>query len=180
MKNQNLIPALEAILFSIGEPVSKKRISEILDIDEEQIDSIIDKIIEKFSDNNSGIKIIKLKDKYQMCSKSEYSQYIRQLLNINNNSSLSSSAMEVLAVIAYNQPVTKSFIENIRGISCARIINNLIDKGLIKEKGRLDIPGKPIIYETTDNFLRCFGISSIEELPKPETLPENNENRGIS
>ncbi len=166
MSDDKFIPIVEAMLFASGEPLEIKQISKVLNLNVSQVEIIIGKLVEKLKKNNSGISIIKLNNKYQMCSNPDYSEYIKDVLKINQSNALSSSAMEVLAIIAYNEPVTKSFIQNIRGVDCSKLINNLIEKSLIKETGRLDIPGKPIIYSTTETFLRCFGLSSINDLPE--------------
>ena len=100
-----------------------------------------------------------------MCSKPQYGEYVRAIMDIRRNVPLSQAAMEVLAIVAYNQPVTKAFIEQIRGVDCSGVISSLVSKDLISEKGRLELPGRPLLYGTTSNFLRCFGISSVDELP---------------
>ena len=107
-----------------------------------------------------------------MCSKKEYGEYIRRVMDIKRNAPLSQAAMEVLAVIAYNQPVTKAFIEQVRGVDCSGVVGSLASKGLIEEKGRLELPGRPLLYGTTDNFLRCFQIESLDELPVPVNQEE--------
>ena len=132
--------------------------------------SVMKEIKDKFDSIDSGICIIKLSNKYQMCSKSKYSKYVRNILDLHRHTPLTQAAMEVLAIIAYNQPVTKAFIEQVRGVDCSRIISNLSVKDLIEERGRLELPGKPLLYGTTLNFLKCFGISSIDELPPIDNL----------
>lgn len=164
-KKNTLRAAFEAILFSNGEPVESKRASEILGINENELEAISYEVIKKFEQNDSGIRIIKLNSKYQMCSKTEYHEYIKNFMNIKKDSPLSAAATEVLAIVAYKQPVTKAFIENVRGVDCREIINSLVSKCLIEEKGRLNIPGNPILYGTTDKFLRCMSISSLDKLP---------------
>lgn len=156
---------IESILFASGEPVEVDRLSTVLEIDKATIVKLIKEIIDKFDEDDSGICIVKLDDKYQMCSKPEYAPKIREMMDLRRNVPLSVAAMEVLAIIAYNQPVTKSFVEQIRGVDCSGTIASLVSKDLIEEKGRLDLPGRPLLYGTTLNFLKCFNISSIEELP---------------
>ena len=109
-----------------------------------------------------------------MCSKKEYGEYIRRVMDLKRNTPLSQAALEVLAVIAYNQPVTKAFVEQVRGVDCSGVVGSLTTKGLIEEKGRLELPGRPLLYGTTDNFLRCFQLESLDDLP-PLPKPENDE-----
>jgi segregation and condensation protein B len=125
-------------------------------------------IIDELNDHNSGICIIKLDDKYQMCTRLELAKYVRNALEIKKNTPLSQAAFEVLAIIAYNQPITKPYIEQIRGVDCSGVVTTLCQRGLIEEKGRLDVPGRPVLYGTTDDFLRCFSLSALSEL---EELP---------
>lgn len=164
-KKDSLCAAFEAILFASGDPVSSKRVSQIIGITENELQAISYEVIKKFEQSNSGIRIIKLSDKYQMCSKEEYSEYIKKFMNAKKEVPLSSAATEVLAIIAYKQPITRAFIESVRGTDCREILNSLVSKMLIEEKGRLNVPGTPIIYGTTDKFLRCMGMSSIDKLP---------------
>jgi segregation and condensation protein B len=123
-------------------------------------------------DRGSGICLLRLGSKYQLCSRVEYAQQVRSVLDIKKNAPLSPAAFEVLAVVAYNQPVTKAYVEQIRGVDCSGVISTLCQKGLLEEKGRLDLPGRPLLYGTTPDFLRCFCISSLSELPE---LPERPE-----
>ncbi|MBR1779701.1 MAG: SMC-Scp complex subunit ScpB [Clostridia bacterium] len=161
---------IEAILFAYAEPLKIDKLSRSLGIDKVTVFKLLENIIDKYDQQESGICIVKLNDQYQMCAKPIYAEYIRKIMDARRNSPLSPAAMEVLAIVAYNQPVTKSFIEQVRGVDCAGSISNLVNKDLIEEKGRLDLPGKPLLYGTTLNFLKCFGISSLDELP---TLPSN-------
>ena len=167
--------AIEAILFASGEPIEIDKISSSLEMDRKTVDKLINEIKDKFDSLDSGICVIKLSNKYQMCAKSKYSNYVRNILDLHKHTPLTQAAMEVLAIIAYNQPVTKSFIEQIRGVDCSRIINNLSVKNLIEEKGRLELPGRPLLYGTTLNFLKCFEISSIDELPPLNSQDTNND-----
>jgi len=166
---KELRAAAEAVLFASGEPIEAEKIAEALEISAEDVEKLIASIIDELNDRNSGICIIKLDDKYQMCTRLELAKYVRNALEIKKNTPLSQAAFEVLAIVAYNQPVTKSFIEQVRGVDCSGPIANLVQKSLIEEKGRLDLPGRPLLYGTTDGFLRCFCISSLSELPP---LPE--------
>lgn len=158
--------ALQAILFASGEPISLERLALAVEVDKATVDKLIRSLMDDFDGDDSGICIIQLGDKYQMCTKSAFSEFVRKAMDLRRHTPLSQAAMEVLAIIAYNQPVTKSFVENIRGVDCSSIVSNLCVRNLIEEKGRLDLPGRPLIYGTTLNFLKCFGISSVEELPE--------------
>lgn len=165
MTINELQAAIEAILFASGEPVSVDKLVQTLSINKATVKSLMEVLTDKFDSENSGIYIAKLDEKYQMCSKPQYGEYVRAIMDIRRNVPLSQAAMEVLAIVAYNQPVTKAFIEQIRGVDCSGVISSLVSKDLISEKGRLELPGRPLLYGTTSNFLRCFGISSVDELP---------------
>ena len=174
MADLNIKAAIEAILFASGSSVETKRIAQALEITEEQTEEYISALIDDYNSANRGITIIKLDDAYQMVSCKEYAPQIRTVMDLRRNTPLSQAALEVLAVVAYNQPVTKAFVEQVRGVDCSGVIGSLTAKGLVEEKGRLELPGRPLLYGTTENFLRCFNINSLEELPPlPET--ENEE-----
>ena len=172
MSELNIKSAIEAILFASGSPVELSRIANALEISEKQAEEQISVLIDDYNSAQRGITIIKLKDSYQMVSVKEYAPQIRTIMDLRRNSPLSQAALEVLAVVAYNQPVTKAFVEQVRGVDCSGVIGSLTLKGLVEEKGRLELPGRPLLYGTTESFLRCFNISSLEELPP---LPENDE-----
>lgn len=157
--------AIEAILFASGEPVSAARIAEVLEIDLKTAKNLLDSISDDYENRESGICVLKLGDSYQMTSNKEYADKVRAALDIRRNQPLSNAALEVLAIIAYNQPVTRAFMEQIRGVDCSGVVANLCEKELIEEAGRLDLPGRPIAFKTTANFLRAFGISSLDLLP---------------
>lgn len=163
--------AAEAVIFSSGEPISADRLSTALGIGKKEVKQAIDELKKKYSDENSGIKLLCLDDSYQFVSSESCSEYVKAALEIKRNTPLSNAAMEVLAIIAYNQPVSKSFIEQVRSVDSSQTVNNLVEKGLVEEAGRLDVPGRPIIYKTSLGFLKCFGLSSLEELPE---LPGND------
>lgn len=164
--------AIEAILFANGNSVAVSRLATALEITENQAQTYADELVKEYTQQQRGITIIKLDDSYQMVSQKAYAPYIRTVMDLRRNTPLSQAAMEVLAVVAYNQPVTKSFVEQVRGVDCSGVIGSLTTKGLIEEKGRLELPGRPLLYGTTENFLRCFSISSLDELPP---LPETEE-----
>ena len=174
MADLNIKAAIEAILFANGSSVETKRIAQALEITESQAEEHISALIDDYNSANRGITIIKLDDAYQMVSCKEYAPQIRTVMDLRRNTPLSQAALEVLAVVAYNQPVTKAFVEQVRGVDCSGVIGSLTAKGLVEEKGRLELPGRPLLYGTTENFLRCFNINSLDELPSlPET--ENEE-----
>ncbi len=165
MISEKINSAIEAILFANGSSVEPARIAIALEISESEAREHLEALMNEYSKSGRGITIIRLKDSYQMVSVKEYAPEIRKVMDLRRNTPLSQAALEVLAVIAYNQPVTKSFVEQIRGVDCSGVIGSLTAKDLIEEQGRLELPGRPLIYGTTENFLRCFNISSIEELP---------------
>lgn len=170
MSDKNLTAMLEAVLFATGEPIEIERLCVALGLDEIVVEDTLNKLREKYEDDNYGICLLKLENKYQLCTKKCFADEIRSVIEIKKNTPLSQAAFEVLAIVAYNQPVTKAFIEQIRGVDCSGVISTLCQKSLIEEKGRLDLPGRPLIYGTTPEFLRCFCISSLDELPElPET-----------
>ena len=177
MNNSELIPMLEAVLFAMGEPIEIERLCVALELDEIAVSDALAKLQEKYEDEACGICLLKLDNKYQICTKQKYADSIRSVIEVKKNAPLSQAAFEVLAIIAYNQPVTKAFIEQIRGVDCSGVISSLCQKSLIEERGRLDLPGRPLIYGTTAEFLRCFCISSLDELPP---LPENKSDQTAS
>lgn len=174
MKASKIQSAVEAILFAAGEPVELQKIASVFDIEPELADRILYNLAAELDERNSGICLLRLGDKYQLSSRTEYAEIIRDFLELRKNTPLSGAAFEVLAVIAYNQPVTKSFVEQVRGVDCSGVITTLCQKKLIEERGRLDLPGRPLVYGTTPEFLRVFGISSLDELPP---LPANEQER---
>ncbi|MBE6845407.1 MAG: SMC-Scp complex subunit ScpB [Ruminococcus sp.] len=165
MQLKDKAAAVEAILFASGEPVDEIRIAEAAEIEKNDVTAIIRILNERYTDNSSALNIIHLGNKYQMCTRKEYAGYIKSAMESKKQAPLSNAAMEVLTVIAYNQPVTKGFVESVRGIDSSSVINTLVDKGLLEEDGRLNVPGRPVAYKTSDNFLRCFGLSSLDDLP---------------
>lgn len=162
VKNQ---AAIEAILFSIGDAVSAKDLSKVLEIDEKDVLKLLNDMMDKYEANDRGIRLIKLEDSYQLCTKNEYYDILSQLVNMPKKHNLTDSLMETLSIIAYKQPVTRQEIEAIRGVSCVHAINKLVEYKLITEVGRLDAIGRPILFGTTEDFLRSFGVTSMDELP---------------
>lgn len=163
MNIENTAAALCAVLFAGGEPQIIDRLCEVLSINYDQLFKTVEYLNEKL--NKIGLKVLKLDNSYQICTMNEYSEYIKTMFDIKRKTPLSPAAFEVLAVIAYNQPITKSYVEQVRGVDCTGVISTLIEKELIEERGRLDLPGRPLLYGTTPNFLRCFCLSSLDELP---------------
>lgn len=176
MKINKLNAAIEAILFSSGEPVETEKIAQALEVETDTVHKLVDNLSIQYDDRQSGLQIIKLGDKYQMITRSDFSDYVRSVLEVKKNAPLSQAAFEVLAVVAYNQPVTKAFVEQVRGVDCSGVVNTLCQKGLLEEKGRLDLPGRPLLYGTTDEFLRCFSVSSLDELPSLPHEGKTEEN----
>lgn len=177
MKSNELKSAIEAILFAAGSAVPLNRMAEALEVKSNDVKEQLKLLMDEYANEDRGIMIIKLEDSYQMCNKKEYGEYIRKVMDLRRNSPLSQAAMEVLAVIAYNQPVTKAFVEQVRGVDCSGVIGSLTTKELIEEKGRLELPGRPLLYGTTENFLRCFQIESIENLPPLPEKEQQEENK---
>lgn len=156
---------VEAILFAYADPITIDKLAEASGIDADTTAKIVTQLERRYSVIGSGLRIIRLGNAFQLATQEELASYVKAALDTHKQTPLSQAALECLAVIAYNQPVTKSFIEQIRGIDSSGVVNTLVDKGLIEEAGRLELPGRPIAYRTTDTFLRCFGIKSLEELP---------------
>lgn len=172
MEIKEKLGAIEAILFASGEPVEIYRLSQASAVDVGTVPSMIKLLNDRYEDYGSGIYINKLDSSYQMCTKTEFAPQIKLALETKKSAPLSNAAMEALTVIAYNQPVSKGFVESVRGIDSSSVINNLVEKGLVEEAGRLDVPGKPIVYRTTSVFLRSFGLHSLADLP---VLPGHSE-----
>ena len=164
--------AVEAILFAGGEPIEGERLALAAGFEPRELEEVIKALEEKYSRPDSGLQLLTLEDCYQLATKLCFSEQIKEAFEIRKNTALSAAAMEVLAIVAYNQPVTKSFVDNVRGVDSSSTVNSLAEKGLICEAGRLELPGRPIAYKTTDSFLRSFRISSLSQLPP---LPEQSE-----
>jgi len=176
-KTDDYIAKLEAMLFAAGDPVEGTKLAEVLDIDLETVNKMLGYLAAMYDERESGLMLIKVDNKYQLCTRETYSEEVRKLLEIKKNTPLSNAAFEVLAIVAYNKTVTRAFIEQVRGVDCSGPVSSLVQKGLIEEKGRLDLPGRPLIYGTTDRFLRCFSLNSLEDLPD---LPKTEEIEKIS
>lgn len=161
----NIKYAIEGILFAAGEPVKASKLAVVLDTDIENINRAVAALKAEYNEQHRGFNIIDIMDGYQICSRPEYYRYIQEILGEQRNQPLSNAAMEALAIIAYKQPITRGQIEHIRGVNSDGCVNRLYERGLIDEAGRLDAPGRPILYVTTDTFLRCFGLKSPKDLP---------------
>ncbi len=169
---QEIEQAIEAILFAAGYPMRYDKLAEVLGLGVKDVKTMVREMAEHFNqdDTHHGIQLQLYPTTCQLTTKEQYAPYIREALGIRRGGNLSASSLEVLAVVAYNQPVTRSFIDLVRGVDGSYAVNSLLDKGLIEAAGRLDAPGRPMLYVTTDKFLRVFGISSLDELPETEAL----------
>lgn len=166
MEINNKKSIIEAILFAAGRPVSKKELILSLEIPEEDIEIILDNMQNEYQQQDRGIEIIKIKDSYQLSSKKELQKFIYPVLDKRNPPNLSNAALETLAIVAYNPKITRAEIESIRGVSADACVYKLLEYGLIEEAGKIDLPGKPMSYQTTNEFLRMFGYTSLENLPE--------------
>lgn len=164
--------AIESILFAAGYPVKYTKLSEVLGLSVPDVKRFLEHMEPSYNaeDSARGITLLLLPETAQLCTKERFAPYIREALGVRRGGNLSASSMEVLAVVAYNQPVTRSFIDSVRGVDSSYAVNSLLDKGLIEAVGRMDVVGRPMLYATTDKFLRVFGIQSLSELPATEAL----------
>lgn len=157
---------IEAVLFSMGESVSVKKLAELIEEDEKATKEIVYGMIAKMDKEDRGVTINEINGAFQMCTKTDMYEYLIDLTKSEHKYTLSDTVLETLSIIAYKQPVTRGDVEKIRGVDCSHAINRLIELDLIKELGRLDAPGRPILFGTTEQFLRSFGVKSLEELPE--------------
>lgn len=165
MKLNEAIAVIEAVLFAHGDPITLQKLSEATEIGEEEVVKLIDQLERRYNVQESGLQILRLNDGYQLATRQQYGEFVKKALETKRQAPLSQAAMESLSIIAYNQPVTKAFVEQVRGIDSGSVVNTLVERGLLEEAGRLELPGRPVAYRTTDNFLRCFGLTSLAELP---------------
>lgn len=161
----NIEYAIEGILFAAGEPVKASKLAAVLEVSIDEISEAAEKLKNEYDTKMRGLKLIEIDEGYQLCSRPEYYAYIQDILGEQRRSALSNAAMEALAIIAYKQPVTKGQVEFIRGVNSDGAVNRLVERGLVEECGRLDAPGRPILFKTTQTFLRCFGLKTPDELP---------------
>lgn len=176
MEINEIASALEAILFAAGESVPAARIAQVLGVEEERVMNAAAQLAEEYEKNIRGIRLLRLENKLQLCSAPEFSQLITMALETRKPPRLSPSALEVLAIVAYYQPVTRAYIDQVRGVDSSYTVGVLTDRGLIEPCGKLEVPGRPTIYKTGDVFLRTMGISSLSELP---SLPDTGSDEGI-
>ncbi len=160
---------LESVLFASGEPVHEEKLMQVLGVDENVLRRMIAVLSDEYDAGQRGMMIVRLDQRYQMVSRPCYAETIRRALETRRSPSLSAAALEVLSIVAYRQPVTRAYIEQLRGVDSSNTVLTLLDKGLIEGCGRLDVPGRPMLYQTTTAFLRTFSITSLDELPE---LPE--------
>ena len=175
MDKRELKSIIEALLFTWGDPLSAKDISNVLDLSKKEIEVIVEDMIDEFNFSRRGIQILKVKDTYQLATRSEHFEWLKKLSVPKDNRTLSSAALETLSIIAYRQPIIKGEIEVIRGVKCDKAIATLIEKGLVKEAGRLEKTGRPRLYKTTDDFLKNFGLESITQLPVLKNIDGEEE-----
>lgn len=172
LEPKDMESALEAILFAAGEPIGADRLCLALELDRNTVDSLCKQLADRYSYDRRGIRLLRLGDNYQLCSAPEYADRIRKAFERRKPPQLSQPALEVLTIIAYFQPTTRAYVEQVRGVDSSYTVNLLLERGLIEEAGRLAVPGRPTLFRTTDRFLRCFSLSSLDELPP---LPQTGE-----
>ena len=176
MELKDIESAIEAILFASGEPVSTERLAAALELEIEAVEPVINHLADFYSYERRGIRVLKIDDCYQLASAPEHAERVRKAMETRRPPQLSPAALESLAVIAYFQPTTKAYVEQIRGVDSSYTVGLLADRGLIEECGRLSVPGRPILYRTTQTFLRSFGLKNLDELPElPDTTPEDGQ-----
>lgn len=176
MDNREIIAALEAILFASGDPVPAERIAKVLGVDIKDVFAAAEELAEEYKSRCAGIRLLRLSDRLQLCSAPEFSQLITHALEQRRPPRLSQAALEVLAVVAYFQPVTRAYIDQVRGVDCSYTLGVLLERGLVEAVGKLEVPGRPTLYGTGDVFLRTMNIRSLDELP---TLPDTGTDEGI-
>lgn len=159
------IAAIEAVMFAYGDPITIEKLSEASGVDQETCVKLVDRLEQQYNVRESGLRVLRINNGFQIAARTEYADNIKKALETKKQQPLTQAAMETLAIVAYNQPVTNAFVEQVRGIDSSSVMRNLVERDLLEEAGRLDLPGRPISYRTTDTFLRCFGLSRIEELP---------------
>ena len=177
MEANDIESIIESILFVSGEPVAIVRIAAVLGISESDVDTAANRLRDKYSFERRGIRLVKIENTIQLCSSPEFADYIRLTLETRKQQQISQPALEVLAIIAYFQPATRAYIEHIRGVDSSYTIGLLLDRKLIESCGRLAVPGRPIIYRTTPDFLRTFGLESLRELPELPSIDNSGDGR---
>ncbi len=166
MKFTEGMAAVEAVLFACGEPLELDKLAAAAEIEKDTADRIIERLNDRYKEQKSAFMIGKLGDSYQMMTRPELARYIKSAMETRRQAPLTQAALEVLAIVAYNQPITRAFVDQVRGVDSSGVVRSLVERNLLEEHGRLnDVPGRPIAYRTTENFLRCFGFSSLSDLP---------------
>lgn len=160
-----LSAAVEAVLFACAEPITLERLAQACEAEQSKVLTVLKQLALLYQEQKSAICIQQLGNAWQMCTRPAYAHTIERAMETKKAAPLSAAAMEALTIVAYNQPVSKGFVEHVRGVDSSSVVNTLVEKELLMEAGRLDVPGKPIAYATTPHFLRCFGLSSLEDLP---------------
>ena len=173
MKFSEGMAAIEAVLFASGEPIEPDKLAAAVEIETETAEKMIDRLNDRYNEIGSALVIGRLGNCVQLMTRAEYARFIKAALENRRQAPLSQAAMEVLAIVAYNQPVTRGFVEQVRGVDSSGVGKSLVERNLLEEYGRIDsLPGHPIAYRTTENFLRCFGMESIDALP---TIPNSTD-----
>ena len=176
MEVKEIESAIEGILFAAGDPVGVERLCMALDLDRATVDAVCQRLADYYSYERRGVRLLRLENSYQLCSAPEHADCIRRAFESRRPARLSQPALEVLAIIAYYQPATRAYVDQIRGVDSAYTVGLLLERDLIEECGRLSVPGRPILYRTTQTFLRSFGLSSLEDLPDlPSASPEDGQ-----
>ncbi len=177
MENEKLKAAIEAVLFTMGDSVEISHLAAALNTEPEKIRELLKEMKERYEEEDRGIRLLELESAYQLCTKTEYYDYLIRIAKQPKKYVLTEVLLETLSIVAYKQPVTRLEIEKIRGVKCDHAVNKLIEYGLIEEVGRLDAPGRPLLFGTTEDFLRSFGVSSTEDLPRisPEQIEDFKE-----
>ena len=170
MEQEEIIRALEAVLFAAGEPVLALRLAETFGCEEDELRRAAKALSDELAFQRRGIRVLELENSYQMCSSPEMADYVTRALETRKPPRLSGAQLETLTIIAYYQPATRAYVEQLRGVDSAYSVNALLNKKLIEECGRLNVPGKPILYRTTPDFLRTFSLKSLEDLPEIQTV----------
>lgn len=177
LEQKDIRSALEAILFAAGEPIGADRLCLALELDRNTVDELCKQLADEYSYERRGIRLLRLGESYQLCSAPEYADRIRKAFERRKPPQISQPALEVLTIIAYFQPTTRAYVEQVRGVDSSYTVNLLLERGLIEEAGRLAVPGRPTLFRTTERFLRCFSLSSLDELPP---LPQTGEEAKLS
>lgn len=180
LTDEELVPAIEAVLFAAGHPITYEKLSAVLGAPAYTIKSVVSEMAKEYENARRGIMILTFESSCQLCTKEIYAPTIREALGITRGGNLSASSMEVLAIIAYNQPCTRAYVDTVRGVDSGYAVSSLCEKELIRKSGKLDVPGRPNLYSTTENFLRVFGLSSIDELPAVSDGKSENDGEALT